>query len=132
MKSSYSVINCEPVDMSSSCSDSQDSPTEREAANLLNKMDNAGYERDFRTTVEMRDVTPSSQPMNGNGVLGCTDTCLSLHQQTQKSLQQYQKTSGQKPENPWHRLKTIFLVSTIAILVVWIIVYTILSQLDVI
>ncbi|XP_063974368.1 uncharacterized protein LOC135161037 [Diachasmimorpha longicaudata] len=33
-----------------------------------------------------------------------------------------------KPESPWHSLKTVFLVSCIVALIVWIIVYTILSQ----
>lgn len=31
-------------------------------------------------------------------------------------------------ESPWHKLKTIFLVSVIVALVVWIIVYTLLAQ----
>ena len=95
-------------------------------------MDNAGYERDHKSIVEMGEVTPSSTPMNGNGITGCTDMCLSLHQQHQKSLQQYNKSaSSTPPESPWHRLKTIFLVAIIAILVIWIIVYTILSQMDI-
>uniref|UniRef100_A0A0C9QNK6 DNER protein n=1 Tax=Fopius arisanus TaxID=64838 RepID=A0A0C9QNK6_9HYME len=33
-----------------------------------------------------------------------------------------------KPESPWHSLKTVFLVSFIIALIIWIIVYTLLSQ----
>ncbi|XP_015114105.1 uncharacterized protein LOC107039147 [Diachasma alloeum] len=33
-----------------------------------------------------------------------------------------------KPESPWHSLKTVFLVSCIVALIIWIIVYTLLSQ----
>ncbi|XP_015608342.1 uncharacterized protein LOC107274093 isoform X2 [Cephus cinctus] len=33
-----------------------------------------------------------------------------------------------RPESPWHLLKTIFLVSVIVALVIWVIVYTLLAQ----
>ncbi|XP_046736354.1 uncharacterized protein LOC124405480 isoform X2 [Diprion similis] len=33
-----------------------------------------------------------------------------------------------RPESPWHQLKTIFLVSVIIALVIWVIVYTLLTQ----
>ncbi|XP_046413185.1 uncharacterized protein [Neodiprion pinetum] len=33
-----------------------------------------------------------------------------------------------RPESPWHHLKTIFLVSVIIALVIWVIVYTLLTQ----
>ncbi|XP_023287760.1 uncharacterized protein LOC105699731 isoform X2 [Orussus abietinus] len=33
-----------------------------------------------------------------------------------------------RPESPWHLLKTIFLVSVIVALIVWVIVYTLLAQ----
>jgi hypothetical protein len=98
-------------------------------------MDNAGFERDRTSTVEMGEVSlpapaeVSVATINGNGLPGCTDVCLSLHQQHQKSLQQDQKsTIPRPPESPWNRLKTIFLVSIIAFLAVWIVVYTVLSQ----
>lgn len=75
----------------------------------------------------------SAASVNGNGVPGCTDVCLSLHRQHQRSLQQFDKsTTARPPESPWHRLKTIFLVSTIAFLVVWIVVYAVLSQMAVV
>jgi hypothetical protein len=91
------------------------------------------------STVEMGEVSSPAAPevtaaaANGNGVPGCTDLCLSLHQEHQKSLQQYQKSmSPHPPESPWHRLKTIFLVSTIVFLVAWIVVYVALSQMAVV
>lgn len=100
-------------------------------------MDNVGFEQDRRATVEMGEVpSPASAAVtltaiNGNGIPGCTDACLSLHQQHQRNLQQYQKsTAPQPPESPWHRLKTIFLVSAIGSLIAWIVVYTVLSQMS--
>ncbi|XP_043480496.1 uncharacterized protein LOC122510128 [Leptopilina heterotoma] len=36
--------------------------------------------------------------------------------------------NNQQPENPWHYLKTIFLISVIIALIIWIIVYTLLVQ----
>jgi len=101
-------------------------------------MDNAGFEKDRRSAVEMGEVS-SPVPeaplatVNGNGVPGCTDACLALHQEHQKSLQQYQKsTTPRPPDSPWHYLKTIFLVTTIASLIVWVLVYTVLSQMAVV
>jgi hypothetical protein len=99
-------------------------------------MDNVGFEQDRKTTVEMGDVSSAAAStevtlttINGNGVPGCTDACLSLHQQHQKNLQQYEKsTIPRPPESPWHRLKTIFLVSAIGSLIIWVVVYTVLSQ----
>ncbi|PSN50781.1 hypothetical protein C0J52_05958 [Blattella germanica] len=104
--------------------------TNREAACLLNKMDNEAYERECKSTVEMGAMTPS----NGNGIPTCNEMCISLHKQHQKSLQEYNNKSAKSSseDSPWHRLKTIFLVSIIAILIIWIIVYTILSQLDIV
>jgi hypothetical protein len=107
---------------------------------LFLQMDNAGFERDRRGTVEMGEVSPpapaemSVATVNGNGVPGCTDICLSLHQQHQRNLQQYQKAAAtpRPPESPWHRLKTVFLVSAVASLVVWVVVYAVLSQLAVV
>lgn len=98
-------------------------------------MDNVGFEQDRRTTVEMGEVSSPASPavtltaINGNGVPGCTDVCVSLHQQHQRNLQQYQKsTTPRPPDSPWHRLKTIFLVSAIGSLIIWVVVYTVLSQ----
>lgn len=102
------------------------------------QMDNAGFEKDRRSAVEMGEVS-SPVPevplatVNGNGVPGCTDACLALHQQHQKSLQQYQKSTTPRPtDSPWHHLKTIFLVTTVASLIVWVLVYTVLSQMAVV
>jgi hypothetical protein len=101
-------------------------------------MDNAGFEKERRSAVEMGEVS-SSVPeaplatVNGNGVPGCTDECLALHQQHQKSLEQYEKsTTTRQPDSPWHYLKTIFLVITVASLIVWVLVYTVLSQMAVV
>ncbi|XP_012269485.1 uncharacterized protein LOC105693854 isoform X2 [Athalia rosae] len=33
-----------------------------------------------------------------------------------------------RPESPWHQLKTIFLVSVIVALVIWVVAYTLLTQ----
>ena len=102
------------------------------------QMENPGYEKDRRSAVEMGEVS-SSEPegplatVNGNGVPGCTDACLALHQQHQKSLQQYQKSGASRPpDSPWHFLKTVFLVAIVASLIVWVLVYTVLSQLAVV
>jgi len=101
-------------------------------------MDNAGFEKDRRSAVEMGEVSsPSPEAslatLNGNGVPGCTDACLALHQQHQKSLQQYQKSTTPRPsDSPWHYLKTIFLITTVASLIVWVLVYTVLSQMAVV
>lgn len=102
------------------------------------KMDNAGFEKERRSTVEMGEVSsPTAESslatVNGNGVPGCTDACLALHQQHQKSLQQYQKSTTPRPsDSPWHYLKTIFLITTVASLIVWVLVYTVLSQMAVV
>ena len=102
------------------------------------QMDNAGFEKDRRSTVEMGEVSSSSPAVsaatvNGNGVPGCTDVCLALHEQHQKNLQQYQKsTEPRPPDSPWHNLKTVFLVTTVASLVLWVLIYTVLSQLAVV
>jgi hypothetical protein len=98
------------------------------------QMDNAGFEKDRRSAVEMGEVSHVPEvtlaTVNGNGVPGCTEACLALHQQHQKSLQEYQKsTTPQQPESPWHYLKTIFLITTVASLIIWVLVYTVLSQL---
>jgi hypothetical protein len=100
-------------------------------------MENAGFEKDRRSAVEMGEVSHVPEvtlaTVNGNGVPGCTEACLALHQQHQKSLQEYQKsTTPQQPESPWHKLKTIFLVTTVASLIIWVLVYTVLSQLAVV
>ncbi|XP_069689761.1 uncharacterized protein [Periplaneta americana] len=105
----------------------QDPSTSSDAVILQNQMENAGFERDNRSTVEM-GVVPA---VNGNGVPGCTEMCLALHQQHQKTLQQYQKSSNPSPpESPWHPLKTVFLVVIIVLLIIWIVVYSVLSQLN--
>jgi len=102
------------------------------------QMDNAGFEKDRRSAVEMGEVsspTPETSlaTVNGNGVPGCTEACLALHQQHQKSLQQYQKSTTPRPsDSPWHYLKTIFLITTVASLIVWVLVYTVLSQMAVV
>ncbi|XP_043276680.1 uncharacterized protein [Venturia canescens] len=36
-----------------------------------------------------------------------------------------------RPESPWHVLKTIFLVSVIIAFVVWVVVYTLLAQYEI-
>lgn len=101
-------------------------------------MENPGYEKDRHSAVEMGEVsspTPegSLATVNGNGVPGCTDACLALHQQHQKSLQQYQKSATPSPpDSPWHFLKTVFLVAIVVSLIVWVLVYTVLSQLAVV
>ena len=102
------------------------------------QMDNAGFEKDPRSAVEMGEVSSpvpevTLATVNGNGVPGCTDACLTLHQQHQKSLQQYQTSSTPRPsDSPWHYLKTIFLVTVVASLIVWVLVYTVLSQMAVV
>jgi hypothetical protein len=101
------------------------------------QMDNAGFEKDRRSAVEMGEVSHipevSLATVNGNGVPGCTEACLALHQQHQKSLQEYQKsTTPRQPDSPWHYLKTIFLVATVASLIIWVLVYTVLSQMAVV
>jgi hypothetical protein len=101
-------------------------------------MDNAGFEKDRHSTVEMGEVSApapdaSVAAVNGNGVPGCTDVCLALHQQHQKNLQQYQtSTTPRPPDSPWDPLKTIFLVAIVTSLIVWVLVYTVLSQLAVV
>ncbi|XP_069692717.1 uncharacterized protein [Periplaneta americana] len=66
---------------------------------------------------------------NGSEALGCSEMCLRLHQQHQKALQEYQKYINPRPlESPWHPLKTVFLVINIVVILVWIVVYTVLSQ----
>ncbi|GFG30097.1 hypothetical protein Cfor_07754 [Coptotermes formosanus] len=101
-------------------------------------MDNAGFEKDRRSTVEMGEVSSSAPDasvavVNGNGVPGCTDACLALHQQHQQNLQHYQKsTTPRPPDSPWDRLKTIFLVAIVTSLIAWVLVYTLLSQLAVV
>ncbi|KAK7794918.1 hypothetical protein R5R35_005893 [Gryllus longicercus] len=74
-------------------------------------------------------IAPPQHAINGNGVLTCSEHCTSLHMQHQK----YYREKGEPPapESPWHHLKTIFLVGTLVFLALWVLVYTLLSQLSV-
>nr|CAD7201668.1 unnamed protein product [Timema douglasi] len=81
---------------------------------LLGKMDNAGFVSDGRA-VEMEPVVSNGTPA------GCSDQCLAMHRKSQN-------TPKKPTESPWHHWKTIFLVVTMVALTVWIIVYTVLSQ----
>nr|CAD7578033.1 unnamed protein product [Timema californicum] len=81
---------------------------------LLGKMDNAGFVSDGRA-VEMEPVVSNGTPV------GCSDQCLAMHRKSQN-------TPKKPTESPWHHWKTIFLVVTMVALTVWIIVYTVLSQ----
>nr|CAD7448403.1 unnamed protein product [Timema bartmani] len=81
---------------------------------LLDKMDNAGFVSDGRA-VEMEAVVSNGTPV------GCSDQCFAMHRKSQNI--------PKKPtESPWHHWKTIFLVVTMVALTIWIIVYTVLSQ----
>nr|CAD7434429.1 unnamed protein product [Timema monikensis] len=77
-------------------------------------MDNAGFVSDGRA-VEMEPVVSNGTPT------GCSDQCLAMHRKSQN-------TPKKPTESPWHHWKTIFLVVTMVALTVWIIVYTVLSQ----
>ncbi|XP_067012579.2 uncharacterized protein [Anabrus simplex] len=103
-----------------------------------NTMDNAAFERENSSTsvpVEMGEegamsqtpvTTVNATPVNGNAPAQCSEMCQSLHLQHQTHYPE--KKPAAPPESPWHRLKTIFLIGIIIFLVLWIFVYTLLSQ----
>ncbi|XP_069693835.1 uncharacterized protein [Periplaneta americana] len=93
---------------------------------------------------QMDNCDSKRESGNASDDLGCSEMCLSPHQQHQKPSQRYRIYINQNlpkiywhppynyPENYWHPLKLVFLVIIIALLVVWIVVYTVLSQLNIV
>lgn len=96
------------------------------------QMENPAFERDGSASaaaaggppvvrsVELGAVEATAAVAPGNGAV-CTDLCRS--RLPPLALQH------KPPPSPWNRLKTVFLATIIAILVLWVVVFTTLSQL---
>ncbi|XP_049812070.1 uncharacterized protein LOC126259374 isoform X1 [Schistocerca nitens] len=91
----------------------------------LYHMENPAFERDGSVAgssgaaaVRSVELGAVEAPPPSNGVV-CTDLCRT----------QLPPLPHKQPPSPWNRLKTVFLATIIAILVVWVIVFTTLSQL---
>ncbi|XP_046996571.1 uncharacterized protein LOC124612415 isoform X2 [Schistocerca americana] len=89
------------------------------------QMENPAFERDGSVAgssgvaaVRSVELGAVEAPPPSNGVV-CTDLCRT----------QLPPLPHKQPPSPWNRLKTVFLATIIAILVVWVIVFTTLSQL---
>lgn len=87
-------------------------------------MDNPGYQKDVEKGTELEVVQSLKNTPNGNSTnpsTSCTpEVCIASRERTRGP-----DLSG----SPWHFKKTVFLIGTIVLLVLWIIVYTTLSQL---
>lgn len=89
-------------------------------------MENSGFEGEAekKLGVELVEVTSEKEHNRTFNGHGCKpEVCQQLHN---KYLQDKEKISA----DPWDRLKTIFLVLIISLLMVWLIVYITFSKLD--
>lgn len=89
-------------------------------------MENSAFdnEEDKHTTIELSEVKlHPSKPTNGHTCQ--PEVCRNLHE---KFLSERGKLTG----NPWDRLKTIFLIIIIALLILWIVTFAFLNKLNII
>lgn len=85
-------------------------------------MENPAYQRDAEKGTELEMVRNKTNGSTGN------DASTSCRPEVcQAARQRYQ--APDLAESPWQHRKTVFLIGTIVLLVIWIIVYTTLSQL---
>lgn len=85
-------------------------------------MDNPGYRRDVEKGTELQMVKNKTNGSSGTDPsTSCRpEVCLAARQRRQ---------APDLGDSPWQTRKTVFLIGTIVLLVIWIIVYTTLSQL---
>ncbi|XP_051176321.1 uncharacterized protein LOC127291296 isoform X2 [Leptopilina boulardi] len=72
---------------------------------------------------EMKTVTMSSMNVTASNPNHSND-----HQCRNGTCKMSTIRHNPQPESPWHYLKTVFLISVIIALIIWIIVYTLLVQ----
>ncbi|KAK5647730.1 hypothetical protein RI129_002622 [Pyrocoelia pectoralis] len=95
-------------------------------------MDNGGFYRNAEEGTELglvRNPGAMSAPSNGNSAL--------YEPSTSCNTEVCQSTKNKFPQpnlsnNPWNRCKTISLIVMIILFVLWIIIYTVLSQMNLI
>lgn len=111
-----------------------DKMSDVEKGNMIGSGDQA-----LTTTTTAASSTATVSPM------GCNEACYQMHQLpngngTVPNMNEKSSTSPMMMmkmpnptmrQNPWHRLKTIFLIGIIISLLVWIVVYTTLSLYEV-
>ncbi|XP_050294196.1 uncharacterized protein LOC126734554 isoform X2 [Anthonomus grandis grandis] len=85
---------------------------------MFSRMENKGYHKETETGTELNKVTV-------NGHVKATTTCSPEVCRSARQRFQPPDLSG----NPWNQKKTIFFITVIVLLIVWIIVYTIVSEL---
>lgn len=105
-------------------------------------MDNGGFRRDVEEGTELGLVKNPQTATNTTN--GTKSTNISIPKSTvstsagpssscRPEVCQAARRRYQAPDlsgGPWHRHKTIFLIGTIVLLVIWIIVYAVLSHLN--
>lgn len=89
---------------------------------ILFQMDNPAYQRDAEKGTELEMVRNKTNGSSGNDPsTSCKpEVCIVARQRYQ---------APDLSDSPWQTRKTVFLIGTIVLLVIWIIVYTTLSQL---
>lgn len=93
-------------------------PTKRGVAGLNQGDTELG---EVKIIVPSSDIATSTTLEASSGVVPCgSGGCKSSR-----------RNGEPRPESPWHVLKTIFLVSVIVALLVWVIVYTLLAQYEI-
>nr|XP_022903588.1 uncharacterized protein LOC111415921 isoform X2 [Onthophagus taurus] len=94
------------------------------------KMENRGFQRDAETGVELKESF-SMEKKPSNGVT--TDAMVQPSTSCKPEVCQAARMRFSLPEmatgSPWHRNKTIFLVTFLVALGIWIVIYVTLSQL---
>ncbi|KAF5303638.1 hypothetical protein FQA39_LY09885 [Lamprigera yunnana] len=94
-------------------------------------MDNSGFQKDLEEGTDLglvnkTEIIVMGDRLNGSAPYGPSTSCKpEICHSTKKRFQ-----GPDLSDSPWHKTKTIALVITIILFVIWVIVYTVLSQLD--
>lgn len=106
-------------------------------------MDNAAYDRDTDTQIKSKEVRiqlqarentnavqPAITPSSGNGV---NIKPKSENKACKAEICKRARTRSRAPqssEGPWHKQKTFYLLMLVILFVIWVIVYSIISSLN--
>lgn len=95
-------------------------------------MDNGGFQRDLEEGTELglvrNSATTNGTSSSGTPTIEPSTSCRP--EVCQAARRRYQ--APDLSDSPWHNYKTIALIVTIVLFIIWIITYTVLSQLDIV
>lgn len=91
-------------------------------------MDNPSYQKDPEKGTELEAV--NSLKNNNTNKSNPNQQPISCKPEVCRAAMQKNRRPDLADNNPWHLKKTIFLIGTIVLLVIWIIVYTTISELN--